>query len=76
MGARKRKRAQNERDRQIGRRSSQAAAYDRWFRVQIGEALREAADPNALPSISSDRAKEMMARQREALSAKFSKSRG
>src|SRR5690349_14589699 len=30
------------------RRTHEAAEYDKWFREQVGEAIREADDPNAI----------------------------
>jgi hypothetical protein len=55
------------------KRAHEAAAYDKWFRAQVEEALLEADDPNAAPSIPHETAKAQMATQRAALKARIAK---
>ncbi|MGO7590853.1 hypothetical protein [Rhizobium leguminosarum] len=51
------------------RRTHEAAEYDRWFREQVGEAIREADDPNAV-WISAQDAEERMDKLRAELLAR------
>jgi hypothetical protein len=52
------------------RRAHEAAEYDRWFREQVEEAIREADDPNAV-WIPHEVVKEEMARERAKLLARL-----
>ena len=52
------------------RRTHEAAEYDKWFREQVEEAIREADDPNAV-WIPHEVVKEEMARERAELLARF-----
>ncbi|SCB59028.1 hypothetical protein GA0061105_10674 [Rhizobium aethiopicum] len=52
------------------RRTHEAAEYDKWFREQVEEAIREADDPNAV-WIPHDTVKEEMARERAELVARL-----
>ena len=47
-------------------RAHEAAAYDKWFRAEVGAALKEADDPNT-QWVSNDDAKKHFAAKREAL---------
>jgi hypothetical protein len=55
------------------KRAHEAAAHDKWFRAQVEEAVRQADDPTAPPSIPHDVVKVQMARQRAALKARIAK---
>ncbi|MBB4236867.1 hypothetical protein GGD57_003463 [Rhizobium esperanzae] len=48
----------------------EAAEYDKWFREQVGEAIREADDPNTV-WIPNEVVKEQMARERAELLARL-----
>ncbi|MFW8584474.1 hypothetical protein ACOJBM_04805 [Rhizobium beringeri] len=52
------------------RRTHEAAEYDKWFREQVEEAIREADDPNAV-WIPHEVVKEEMARERAELLARL-----
>ncbi|MGO7535483.1 hypothetical protein [Rhizobium leguminosarum] len=52
------------------RRTHEAAEYDRWFREQVEEAIREADDPNAV-WISAQEAEERMDKLRAELFAQL-----
>jgi hypothetical protein len=52
------------------RRAHEAAAYDKWFREQVGEAIREADDP-ATVWVSNADAKKGWAKTRAALAARI-----
>ncbi|NEI03616.1 hypothetical protein GUK34_01745 [Rhizobium leguminosarum] len=52
------------------RRTHEAAEYDKWFREQVGEAIREADDPNAV-WISAQDAEERMDKLRAELLAQL-----
>ena len=52
------------------RRTHEAAEYDKWFRQQVEEAIREADDPNAV-WIPHEVVKEEMARERAELLARL-----
>ncbi|MDO3431750.1 hypothetical protein QWJ46_03540 [Rhizobium sp. CBN3] len=52
------------------RRTHEAAEYDKWFREQVEEAIREADDPNTV-WIPHDVVKEEMARERAELVARL-----
>lgn len=52
------------------RRTHEAAEYDKWFREQVGEAIREADDPNAI-WISAQDAEERMDKLRAELLAQL-----
>ncbi|MGO8655861.1 hypothetical protein ACC771_09250, partial [Rhizobium ruizarguesonis] len=52
------------------RRTHKAAEYDKWFREQVGEAIREADDPNAV-WISAQDAEERMDKLRAELLAQL-----
>jgi len=52
------------------KRSHKAAAHDKWFPEEVGQALAEARDPAAAPSIPHAVAKANMARQRDELRAR------
>lgn len=52
------------------RRTHEAAAHDKWFRGQVGDAIREADDPKT-EWISHDVVKQDMARQRAELLARI-----
>lgn len=55
------------------RAAHEAAAHDKWFRDQVAEALAEANDPNAPPSIPHEVVKAEMAKQRAALQKRIAK---
>lgn len=57
------------------KRAHQAAAHDKWFRSEVQQALDEARDPNAPPSIPHAVVKADMARQRTELRARISKAK-
>jgi hypothetical protein len=48
------------------RHAHEAAAYDKWFRTQVGQAITEANDPNT-QWVSQDDAKDSWAKKRAAL---------
>lgn len=52
------------------RRAHEAAAHDKWFRQQVGEAIREADDPSTV-WVSNDDANKGWAKKRAALAARI-----
>ena len=53
-------------------RTKEAVAYDKWFREQVAEGIREADDPNTV-WVSHEEVVKDMHRQREAIMARMSR---